>query len=93
MVAGEKVVASLEASELQVIRSRYSDALALEMEGYAEAPRPECPRRLPEQLGSDNPQQRAGLTRVLTNSLRSGGKRAPDGTVIAILCAKEQVHG
>ena len=34
IVAGEKVVASLEANEVLVIRNRYSDALALEMEGY-----------------------------------------------------------
>ena len=34
VVAGEKVINSLEASELQTIRKTYSDALALEMEGY-----------------------------------------------------------
>jgi adenosylhomocysteine nucleosidase len=34
IVAGEKVIVSLEAHELETIRSRYSDALALEMEGY-----------------------------------------------------------
>jgi adenosylhomocysteine nucleosidase len=34
IVAGEKVIASLDAPELETIRSRYSDALALEMEGY-----------------------------------------------------------
>jgi len=34
IVAGEKVIVSLQATELETIRSRYSDALALEMEGY-----------------------------------------------------------
>jgi len=34
IVAGEKVIVSLQAHELETIRSRYSDALALEMEGY-----------------------------------------------------------
>jgi hypothetical protein len=34
MVAGEKVISSLDASELAVIRSTYSDAVAVEMEGY-----------------------------------------------------------
>lgn len=34
LVAGEKVIVSLGAHELETIRSRYSDALALEMEGY-----------------------------------------------------------
>jgi len=34
IVAGEKVIVSLEANEIETIRSRYSDALALEMEGY-----------------------------------------------------------
>ena len=34
IVAGEKVIVSLEAHEVEIIRTRYSDALALEMEGY-----------------------------------------------------------
>jgi nucleoside phosphorylase len=34
LVAGEKVFFSLDASEVTIIRNRYSDALALEMEGY-----------------------------------------------------------
>jgi adenosylhomocysteine nucleosidase len=34
VVAGEKVINSLEASELHTIRKSYSDAVALEMEGY-----------------------------------------------------------
>lgn len=34
LIAGEKVIASLDAAEMATIRSRYSDALALEMEGY-----------------------------------------------------------
>lgn len=34
LVAGEKVITSLEANELAVIRKTYSDALAVEMEGF-----------------------------------------------------------
>jgi adenosylhomocysteine nucleosidase len=34
IVAGEKVISSLDAAELAVIRSTYSDAVAVEMEGY-----------------------------------------------------------
>jgi adenosylhomocysteine nucleosidase len=34
IVAGEKVIISLDAAELAVIRSTYSDAVAVEMEGY-----------------------------------------------------------
>jgi adenosylhomocysteine nucleosidase len=34
LVAGEKVISSLDAAELTTIRTRYSDALGLEMEGY-----------------------------------------------------------
>lgn len=34
IVAGEKVISSLEAAELRVIRTAYSDAVAVEMEGY-----------------------------------------------------------
>ena len=34
IVSGEKVVASIDAPEVQLIRNTYSDALALEMEGF-----------------------------------------------------------
>jgi nucleoside phosphorylase len=34
IVAGEKVISSLDSNELAVIRSTYSDAVAVEMEGY-----------------------------------------------------------
>lgn len=34
IVSGEKVLVSLNASEVKLIRDRYSDALAVEMEGY-----------------------------------------------------------
>lgn len=34
IVAGEKVISALDAAELAVIRSTYSDAVAVEMEGY-----------------------------------------------------------